>query len=104
MSNRIELGHKAVKEDITVYYHPTLELWTPNTGEPVTLHVYGSTAMRSGINRWITDLVDVPEGELHFMHQKELRALITSVKVALGETLPEIKINEIMQNVVHYAR
>ena len=94
------MAHKAVKEDITVYYHPTLEMWTPNTGEPITLHVYGST----GINRWITDLVDVPEGELHFMHQKELRALITSVKVALGEALPEIKINEIMQNVVHYAR
>ena len=104
MSNRIEMAHKAVKEDITVYYHPTLGMWTPNTGEPITLHVYGSTAMRSGINRWITDLVDVTEGELHYMHQKELRALITSVKVALGETLPEIKINEIMQNVVHYAR
>ena len=104
MSNRIQLGHKAVKEDIPVYYHPTLELWTPNTGEPVTLHVYGSTAMRSGINRWITDLVDVPEGELHYMYQKELRSLVAALKVALSDTFPEIKINEIVQDVIQYAR
>jgi hypothetical protein len=102
--SRIVLPHKAAKEDVTVYYHPMLELWTPNAGQPVTLHVYGSMAVRAGQPRWTTDLVDVPEGELPYMKQKELRALITSVKIALGETLPETRINEIMQHVVHYAR
>ena len=104
MSNRIILPHKAAKEDVTIYYHPKLELWTPNAGQPVTLHVYGNMSVRAGETRWSTDLVDVPEGELPYMKQKELRALITSVKIALGETLPETKINEIMQHVVHYSR
>tara|TARA_R100000306_G_scaffold61593_1_gene64644 strand:+ start:681 stop:995 length:315 start_codon:yes stop_codon:yes gene_type:complete len=104
MSNRIILPHKAAKEDVTIYYHPKLELWTPNAGQPVTLHVYGNMSVRAGETRWSTDLVDVPEGELPFMKQKELRTLITSIKTALNETLPETKINEIMQHVVHYSR
>ena len=104
MSNRIELAHKAVKENITVYYHPTIEMWSPHPGHPVTLDVYGSTSVRAGINRWITDLVDVPEGELHYMYQKELRSLVAALKVALSDTFPEIKINEIVQDVIQYAR
>ena len=102
MSNRVALPHKAAKEEVTVYYHPTLELWTPDRGKPVTLNVYGKTATRYGQSRWVTDLVDVPEGQLPFMKHKELRSLIASVRIALGEALPNIKINEIMQHVVNY--
>jgi hypothetical protein len=104
MSNRIALPYKAVKEEITIYYHPTLELWTPHMGKAVTLGVYGKTAMRAGEARWITDLVDVPEGQLPFMKQKELRSMIASATIALGEALPDIKIREIMQHVVNYTQ
>jgi len=104
MSNRVILSHKAVKEEVTVYYHPTLALWTPDIGKPVTLRVYGKAAIRSEEASWITDLVDVEEGELPFMEQKELRSLIASVKIALGEALPNIKIRRIIQHVVNYAR
>ena len=102
MSNRVALPHKATREEVIVYYHPTLELWTPDRGEPVTLNVYGKTATRYGESRWVTGLVDVPEGQLPFMKQKELRSMIASVRIALGEALPNIKINEIMQHVVNY--
>ena len=102
MSNRVALPHKAAREEVTVYYHPTLELWTPNLGEPVILEVYGKTGTRAGESRWTTDLVDIPEGPLPFMKHKELRSLIASVRIALGETLPNTRINEIMQHVVNY--
>jgi hypothetical protein len=104
MSNRVILGHKAVKEEITVYYHPTLNLWTPDIGKPVTLRVYGKTAIRAGEASWVTDLVDIPEGQLPFMKQRELRSMIASVRIALGEALPDIKIREIVQHVVNYTR
>ena len=104
MSNRVMLPHKAVKEEVTVYYHPTLELWTPDIGTPITLCVYGKTSMRAGEARWATDLVDVSEGQLPFMKQKELRSMIASVRIALGEVLPDIKISEIMHHVVNYTR
>jgi hypothetical protein len=104
MSNRVMLPHKAVKEEVTIYYHPTLELWTPDIGTPITLCVYGKTARRTGDTRWVTDLVDIPEGQLPFMKQKELRSMIASVRIALGEALPDIKISEIMQHVVNYTR
>jgi hypothetical protein len=103
MSNRIILPHKAAMEEVTVYYHPTLDLWTPNHGEPITLEVYGKTSTRAGQSRWTTDLISVSEGQLPFMKHKALRTLIASVITALCETLPETKINEIMQHVVDYA-
>jgi len=102
MSNRVVLPHKATREKVIVYYHPTLELWTPDKGVPVSLNVYGKTGTRCGQSRWVTDLVDVPEGQLPSMKQKELRSMIASVRIALGEAFPNIKINEIMQHVVNY--
>ena len=104
MSNRVMLTHKAVKEEVTVYYHPTLNLWTPDIGQPVTLRIYGKAAIRSGEASWTTDLVDIEDGELPFMKQKELRSLIASVRIALGEALSDIKISEIMHHVVNYTR
>ena len=98
------MPHKAAKEDITIYYHPTLELWTPDVGRPLTLEVYGKAGVRSGEHTWTTDLIDVPEGEIGFMKQKELRAFIASIRVAMKTTLPDTRIREITQDVVNYTR
>ena len=102
MYSRVALPHQAAKEEVTIYYHPTLGLWTPNHGEPVTLEVYGKTRTRAGESKWTTDLVDIPGGPLPFMKQQELRSMIASVRIALGDTLPNTRINEIKQHVVNY--
>jgi hypothetical protein len=104
MSNRVVLPHKAAKEDITIYYHPTLTLWTPDVGRPLTLEVYGKTGMRSGEQTWATDLIDVREGQIGFMKQRELRTFIASIRASLEETLPDTRIREITQDVINYAR
>jgi hypothetical protein len=104
MSNKVILPHKASKEDITVYYNPSIKMWTPYPGEPVILEVYGNMSVRAGQNRWVTDLIDIPEGQLRFMKQKELRSLVNSIKTVLGDTFPETKIHEIVQDVVSYSR
>ena len=105
MYEKINLPHNATKEEVVVYYHPSLRLWPPNTGEPITLNVYGKlSSPRSGISRWVTDLVDLPEGQLGFMQQKELRTLITSLKSSMGAMMPDTVIKEIRQDIVDYAR
>ena len=104
MSERLILPHKAEIEDVTVYYHSGLEMWTPYPGEPITLQVYGNKSVRAGETKWQTDLIDCEVGQLRFMRRHERRALVASVKTALQDALPETKIAEIVQDVINYAR
>ena len=104
MSERLILPHKAEIEDVTVYYHPGLEMWTPYPGAPITLQVYGRKSVRAGETKWQTDLIDCEAGQLRFMKRHERRALVASVKTALQDVMPETKIAEIIQDVINYAR
>jgi hypothetical protein len=90
-------------EIVTLRYHESLKVWTPDEGVVSKFRVYGREYIRAGEKFWKADLVDAlgempPENSLGNREAKNIRE---QVRLVLANTHPLYHIREIPADVVN---